>query len=319
MLCVIGDLVEDVVVWLPTALSYGTDTPSKIVRTRGGSASNVAVFAAAVNQLTTHELAANRGATSSSATNDTKFRSRLIAQVGNDLLGDQLITALEASGVEPCIARAGRTGSIVVIVSPDGERTMLTDRAAAMQLAHAPKNWYNGVSILHVPAYSLFSEPLSTAARECIVTAHQQNIPVSIDASSASLIKTFGVARFRDLVAELNPKIFFCNTDEAEILSLAMRPLEIEIVVIKAGAAPTTLITRDTTSKIAVTIVNQIIDSTGAGDAFAAGFLSKFEQTYISKSPHNQTDEQLLHDCVHAGHQLAARVLCSPGATMDTQ
>ncbi|NBY61601.1 MAG: sugar kinase, partial [Actinobacteria bacterium] len=35
MLCVIGDLVEDVVVWLPTALSYGTDTPSKIVRTRG--------------------------------------------------------------------------------------------------------------------------------------------------------------------------------------------------------------------------------------------------------------------------------------------
>ena len=96
MLCVIGDLVEDVVVWLPTALSYGTDTPSKIVRTRGGSASNVAVFAATAKTV--------------GSTNTTKFRSRLIAQVGSDLLGDQLVATLETSGVEPCVVRSGRTG-----------------------------------------------------------------------------------------------------------------------------------------------------------------------------------------------------------------
>ena len=305
MLCVIGDLVEDVVVWLPTALSYGTDTPSKIVRTRGGSASNVAVFAAT--------------ARTASKVSNSEFRSRLIAQVGNDLLGDQLVVALEASGVEPCVVRSGRTGSIVVIVSPDGERTMLTDRAAATQLEHAPKNWHTSVSILHVPAYSLFSEPLGSAARECIATAHEQNIAVSIDASSASLIKTFGVARFRDLVAELNPKIFFCNTDEAEVLNLAAQPLELEIVVIKAGAAPTTLITRGTASNIAVTSVSEIIDSTGAGDAFAAGFLTRFEANYIYESSHDQPAEQILHDCVLAGHQLAARVLRSPGATMDAR
>ena len=299
MLCVIGDLVEDVVVWLPTALSYGTDTPSKIVRTRGGSASNVAVFAATAGKVSTSE-----------------FRSRLVAQVGNDLLGDQLVAALETSGVEPCVVRSGRTGSIVVIVSPDGERTMLTDRAAATQLEHPPKNWHNNVSVLHVPAYSLFSEPLGSAARECIAAAHEQNIAVSIDASSASLIKTFGVARFRDLVAELNPKIFFCNTDEAEVLNLAAQPLELEIVVIKAGAAATTLITQRANSTIAVAPVGEIIDSTGAGDAFAAGFLTRFEQTYIYESSHDQSVERL-HNCVIAGHQLAARVLRSPGATMD--
>ena len=303
MLCVIGDLVEDVVVWLPTALSYGTDTPSKIVRTRGGSASNVAVFAAAAGKVSTAST--------------SEIRSRLVAQVGNDLLGDQLVAALEASGVEPCVVRSGRTGSIVVIVSPDGERTMLTDRAAATQLEHAPKNWHNNVSVLHVPAYSLFSEPLGSAARECIATAHQHNITVSIDASSASLIKTFGVARFRDLVAELNPKIFFCNTDEAEVLNLAAQPLELEIVVIKAGAAPTTLIYKAEISTIAVAPVGEVIDSTGAGDAFTAGFLARFEQTHIYESSHDQPAEQLLHDCVIAGHQLAARVLRSPGATMD--
>ena len=304
MLCVIGDLVEDVVVWLPTALSYGTDTPSKIVRTRGGSASNVAVFAAT--------------AKTASSTNTAKFRSRLIAQVGSDLLGDQLVATLETSGVDPCVVRSGRTGSIVVIVSPDGERTMLTDRAAATELNRAPTNWHDGVSILHLPAYSLFSEPLGEAARECITIAHQQNITVSIDASSASLIKTFGIAKFRDLVAKLNPRIFFCNTDEAEVLNLTTQPLELDIVVIKAGASPTTLITQGATSTIAVAPVGEIIDSTGAGDAFAAGFLTRFEQIHISESLREQPAEEL-HDCVIAGHQLAARVLRSPGATMDAQ
>jgi len=300
VLCVIGDLVEDVVVWLPTALSYGTDTPSRIVRTRGGSASNVAVFAATVN-----------------SDSETRFRSRLIAQVGNDALGDQLVASLEASNVEPCVVRSGRTGSIVVVVSPDGERTMLTDRAAATELKKAPKNWHDRVSVLHVPAYSLFSEPLSAAARECIAIAHDKRITVSIDASSSSLIKSFGVTKFRNLVAELNPKVFFCNTDESEVLSLETQPLELDIVVIKAGATPTTLIYKGAQLSVAVDPVGEVTDSTGAGDAFAAGFLTRFEQTHIYVSPSKQSDLETLRECVLSGHQLAARVLRSAGATME--
>ena len=197
MLCVIGDLVEDIVVWLPESLNYGADTPARIVRTRGGSASNVAVFVA----------------TAARQQSRTDAGARLIAQVGNDRLGDQLVGALHDAGVDPCVVRGGRTGSIVVIVSPDGERTMITDRAASTQLQHAPENWFENVSLLHVPSYSLFSEPLATATRACISTAHEKNIPVSIDASSASLINEFGVDKFRELVRQLQPKVFFCNTD----------------------------------------------------------------------------------------------------------
>jgi len=292
VLCVIGDLVEDIVVWLPESLNYGADTPSRIVRTRGGSASNVAVFAATVARKETNQAAG----------------SRLIAQVGDDRLGDQLIDALRDAGVDPCVVRGGRTGSIVVIVSPDGERTMLTDRATATELVLAPDNWFKNVSLLHVPAYSLFSEPLATATRACINTAHNKNIPVSIDASSASLIKEFGVNKFRELIRQLRPKIFFCNTDEAEVLNLTTQPLDLDIVVIKAGARPTTLIENKVVKTIEVEPVGEIIDTTGAGDAFAAGFLTKFGE--------NNLDTYI---CVLTGHQLAARVLRSPGATMDSQ
>ena len=292
MLCVIGDLVEDIVVWLPESLNYGADTPSRIVRTRGGSASNVAVFAATVARKETNQAPS----------------SRLIAQVGDDRLGDQLIGALRDAGVDPYVVRGGRTGSIVVIVSPDGERTMLTDRATSTQLQQAPEKWFESVSLLHVPAYSLFSEPLATATSSCIATAHEKNIPVSIDASSASLIKEFGVNKFRELIRQLRPKIFFCNTDEAEVLNLTTQPLDLDIVVIKAGARPTALIENNVVKTIEVEPVGEIIDTTGAGDAFAAGFLTKFGE--------NNLDTYI---CVLAGHQLAARVLRSPGATMDAQ
>src|SRR5215210_3509457 len=48
VLCTLGDVVEDVVVWLHEPINYGTDTPARIVRRRGGSAANVASFAAAI-------------------------------------------------------------------------------------------------------------------------------------------------------------------------------------------------------------------------------------------------------------------------------
>jgi sugar/nucleoside kinase (ribokinase family) len=283
---------------LPTNLSYGTDTPSRIVRTRGGSAANVAVFASAVAQP-----------------QHNKYRARLIAQVGTDTLGDQLVEALESSGVHPCVMRSGRTGSIVVIVSPDGERTMLTDRAAATELNRAPANWHEGVSILHVPAYSLFSQPLSDAAQQCIEQAHEKNIAVSIDASSASLIKSFGVDKFRDLVHQLRPMIFFCNADEAEVMNLKEQPLGLEIVVIKAGARPTTVIENSVVLSVDVEQVDEIVDSTGAGDAFAAGFLTKFAEQRTAATSSASHDTYI---CVVAGHALGTRVLRSPGATMDT-
>ncbi|MCP3975387.1 MAG: sugar kinase, partial [bacterium] len=221
MLCCIGDLVEDVVVWPSTEPVRGTDTASKIFRQRGGSAATVAVYAA----------------TSGTA-------SRFVGQVGDDRLGTMLVAEMEAAGVETEVARGGTTGSIVVLIDQTGERTMLPDRGAAMELSALPDNALQSVTWLHVPAYSLVVEPLGTTSLQAIAACRKSGVPVSIDASSVGPLSDFGVDRFLDVMIKVAPEVFFCNRDEADLLSITQQiglP-GAQLTVLKSGADPVTLI-----------------------------------------------------------------------------
>ncbi|NBS28634.1 MAG: carbohydrate kinase family protein, partial [Actinobacteria bacterium] len=201
MLCTLGDLIEDVVVWLGEPTHHASDTPSRIERTRGGSAANVAYFAAA-----------------------TGSPARFIGQVGDDRLGEQLVDVLRAAGVDVVARRNGRTGSVVVLVQQDGERTMLTDRGSAPDLDTVEASVLDGVSALHVPMYSLTSGRLAQTASALISAAHDRDIVVSIDASSTSVLEAFGVAQSLDLIARLQPSVLLCNEDEARVLGLDALP-----------------------------------------------------------------------------------------------
>ncbi|MDE3131176.1 MAG: hypothetical protein KGL16_08465, partial [Acidobacteriota bacterium] len=101
MLGVVGDLVEDIVVWSPGAVRPATDNPSRITRTRGGSAANVAALAASIGTP-----------------------ARFIGRVGDDATGCQLVEQLSQCGVDVRAQRNGRTGAVVVLVDAAGERTM---------------------------------------------------------------------------------------------------------------------------------------------------------------------------------------------------
>ncbi len=289
MLCTIGDLIEDVVVWLngeqKNQLNIGSDTDSVIVRTRGGSAANVAMFGAL-----------------------TGTPSRFIGQVGNDKLGEQLCASLRESGVDVCTVANGRTGSIVVLVQLNGERTFLTDRGVASELSVFEAQHLLGVSIVHVPTYSLAHDPLATTAIQYIRAARAAGALISIDASSTAVLRDYGVERYAALIASIAPDVFMCNIDEAELLTIdAARPMPgAQLTVIKRGALPVIAITAaGAVTEVAPPSVANIVDTTGAGDAFAAGFLPLYSTS------------RNIADAITRGHSIAARVLRSPGATLD--
>lgn len=285
MLCTIGDLVEDVVVWLNTELNIGSDTESIIRRTRGGSAANVAMFAAL-----------------------TGTPSRFIGQVGHDRLGTHLCEVLRNSGVDVQVISDGRTGSIVVLVQPNGQRSFLTDRGVASHLAHFDAALMNDVHILHVPTYSLTDEPLASTCAQYIASARSNGALISVDASSASVLTKYGIQRFQALMQTLQPDVFLCNEDEAATLGLhANNPMiGAQVTVIKQGPLPVIVVHQDGTSQMhPVPAVDNIVDTTGAGDAFAAGFLPAYASA------------RNIAAAVTQGHALASRVLQCPGATLN--
>ena len=283
-LAVVGDLVEDVVVWLDGPLRPGSDAPARVFRCRGGSAANVAAVAAA------------------------RVPTRLLTCVGADPLGDRLVAELTAAGVDVRAQRRGRTGSVVVLVERSGERTFLPDRAAAADLEPLPPDALDGLVLLHVPAYGLSGGRAPAAVQALLHDAAARGVEVSIDASSWAVLRALGPQRFRELVERVRPVVLFANADEARELDLPARPLTGVTVVLKDGPRPTTVLGPDGSALVVpVEPVDGVRDSTGAGDAFAAGWLSA------------RMDGLGPRARVERGHARARTVLTSPGAAVQEQ
>ncbi|MGD9704547.1 MAG: carbohydrate kinase family protein [Acidimicrobiia bacterium] len=252
MLGTIGDLVEDVVVRLRGPINVASDTDATVIRRRGGSAANAAV-------------AARRAGGA----------SRFIGQVGEDPLGAMLIDELRSEGVEVAVRRRGRSGTIVVLVDASGERTMLSDRATCVELDGADPAWLDDLTTLHVPVYSLTEAPLATTTIELVAQAHERSIAVSVDASSVSVIETYGVDRLAGLLASLRPDVLLCNGAEAACLGdAALRTIDAAVTVVKRGPDPAVVLERGAAPvEVRARSLVDVTDTTGAGDAFAAGFL----------------------------------------------
>lgn len=280
-LAVVGDLVEDVVVWPTGPVQRGSDTPARVFRSRGGSAANVAVAAAAL------------------------VPTRFVGCVGTDALGDRLLAELASAGVEVHAQRRGRTGTIVVLVDVDGERTFLPDRAAAAELHEVPEVALDDVALLHVPAYGLHGGSTAGSVRSLLQAARERGVPISLDASSWAVLRE--IPDVRALVDRLQPVVLFANADEARELALREQPLRATTVVLKDGPHPTTVVLPDGSSlTVPVEPVVDARDSTGAGDAFAAGWLTARMEGLDARA------------CIERAHALARKVLASPGAGLRT-
>lgn len=280
---VIGDLVEDIVVWTTAAVRTGTDNPASITRLRGGSGANVAVAAA-------------RAGTA----------ARFIGRIGTDDAGARLAAALTAEGVDARLQRGGRTGCVVVLVGADGERTMFPDRAAAAELDAVAAGDLADTSVLHLPLYGF----LDAAAADHLATAaaavRADGGAVTIDLSASSAVDTLGIAAVHALIDVLRPAVVFANRDEASAAQLAtIEPPAGGCFVVKAGPEPATIVhpgrRRDVVAPVPVAAV---LDTTGAGDVFAGTFLARWA---VGAAP---------AEACAAGHRAAASTLGTAGATM---
>ena len=281
-ICCVGDLVTDVIVHLATDPQRGTDTPASIEYQRGGSAANVAVAAIA-----------------------SDASARFVGQVGDDRAGETLTSSLESDGVELFVVRRGTTGTIIVLVDSNGERSFLTDRAAAVHLSSIPSGSLDGVDHLHVPAYSLTVGALAETSQMMIGEAVERSIPVSISTSSVSVLEDYGRDRFLDLVKAINPALVFANREEASFL-LQGHPWfrHAGATVVTAADLPARFVRPDgTEARVSPTPVTAI-DTTGAGDAFTGAFLAHYLRGEAPEA------------CLQAGHDLARRTLEHPGAQL---
>jgi len=248
----VGDLIDEIAVRLDAPWRRGSDAAAQITRRRGGSAANVAVAAVAAGGS-----------------------ARFIGAVGDDATAEALEAALLRAGVEPLLQRGGRSASIVVVVEPDGERTMLPDRAAALSLRDPGPAALIGGSWLHAPAYSLLGEPLGETTSRLFAHARDAGIPTSLDASSVGALSAWGPEESRRRFAELAPTLLFANEEECAYLDLINRPLPGSALIAKHGAGIAEVRSPEG-EHVAALPAHPLppgIDSTGAGDAFAGGLL----------------------------------------------
>jgi sugar/nucleoside kinase (ribokinase family) len=246
MILSIGDLVLDITIVPSGRLRPDDDNPAVIRVGGGGQAANFCAWVAALGSPV-----------------------RLVARVGDDDRGRRLVTEVEALGVEVfAVSGADPTGMIAVLVGPNGERTMATQRGASAGLRpnDLRKPWFRGVNLIHVPSYSLFIEPLAASARLAIDLVRQGGGLLSIDLSSVAGLKDYGPARFAAELAQLKPDVLFATAAESEILGVPMDRLS-TVPVLKLGAEGCRVGGRHIPAPQV-----QEVDPSGAGDALAAAF-----------------------------------------------
>jgi ribokinase len=240
MICTLGDLLLDVVVRLDGPIAEDTDTYGRTRVGPGGQAANVAAWATALGGS-----------------------ARFLGKRAGDPAGLMLAEELRRRGVE----LAGPeeevgTGTVVSVATPDGRRTMLTDRGIAPELSpsEVDRGWLEGCEWLHVAGYSLARSPIREAALAVAALAPR----VSLDLSSTAAIEATGVEEFRATMRELRPQLVFANEEEAALVG----DIEVETVVLKRGADG--ILVGGTAYEARPA---EVVDTTGAGDALAAGFL----------------------------------------------
>jgi ribokinase len=244
---VLGEVMLDVVAVHDAPLAIASDTPARIRLRPGGAGANTAAWLARAGV----EVA-------------------LVARVGDDDAAKAALGAMDAVDLRVSVDASLPTGTCIVLVAPGGERTMLPDPGANMALSAGdlPDDLFAEGSILHVSGYSLMRAGSRPAALAAMDRAREAGMPISVDPASAALLIDDPAFLHRARPIDL----LLPNADELAALGGDLPGVkEFAVKLGRDGARWS-----DGARNVAVPAVRveEVVDTTGAGDAFAAGFLS---------------------------------------------
>lgn len=288
---VVGDVMTDVIVVPEGPLVSGSDRRAKIRSKPGGSGANQAVWLGSMGTPVS-----------------------FVARVG---AADKphLEAYFKGFHVDPILVADARapSGVLITIVDPDGERSFLTDRGANLALSPSdmPVWLLDEVKLVLMSGYSYFADVPRSAVLWLAGEARERGIGFAVDAASVGFIEEVGAARFLGWAS--GASVLFCNRAEALALSgssdleAQMRALGrmAERVVVKLGPLGAAL---GNANGIALQLPAprvEAIDTTGAGDAFAAAF--------VTAELRGASSEACLAAGIAAGSEAVGKIGGQPG------
>ena len=274
-LLVVGDLVWDVLIRTNTMLLRGGDTYGEVQLAPGGSAANAAVWARRCGLPAT-----------------------FVGKVGRDRFGALAEADLDDEGVDHYLIHtdAHLTGSVAVWIDHEGQRSMVSGKGAdhALLPQELPRELLRRASHVHLSGWSLFADPPRAAAVAAARACRAAGATLSLDPASFQMIEELGVASFLSLTQSLGVDILFPNAQEAAVLTgvplesmrengapeaIAARLAELypgALIALKLDADGALVLPPGGAPERVAPNVNRLLDATGAGDAFAGAFLSRY-------------------------------------------
>ena len=266
-LVVVGDVVWDVLIRTNAKLQRGGDTYGEVELAPGGSAANAAVWARRCGLPTA-----------------------FVGKVGRDRFGALAEADLADEGVEAYLVRtdAHLTGTVAVWIDDEGQRSMVSGKGADHMLfpQELPRGLVESGRHVHLSAWSFFDDPPRAAVRRAAQLARAQGATLSFDPGSFQMIESMGVDAFLDVSADLGFGVVFPNYDEGRALTGLEEPAAIAealtdrypgaLVALKLDEDGALVREPDGRATEIPPRNNRLVDATGAGDAFAGAFLSRW-------------------------------------------
>jgi sugar/nucleoside kinase (ribokinase family) len=288
---VVGNLMTDTIAHAARALARGSDTPATVTMHGGGSAANISAWLAVDGA----EVA-------------------FVGRRGADIAGRNRDMELMGYGVDARLVMDPEraTGTCVVMVTHKGDHTMLSDPGANAALSpdDLPKDLFTPGSHLHMSGYTLLNEGSRAAALAAFSHAQRAGMTISVDGASAAPLERVGAEPFLQLTN--GATLLFVNGDQGRVITGRDEPEQAARVlnawypqvVMKLGAEGALYYANGRPDPVRVPgpPIERIVDATGAGDAFCAGFLP----AWLDKKPPGEA--------LAGGCRLAARALSLIGA-----